>query len=255
MNFSRKLSIIAVLAFALLCLSPATRKAQDKKLLLGAGAPAAAGFSPADLSGLAVWFKADAITGLSDNDPVSTWNDSSGNSRNATQTGTLRPTYQTAEQNGLPIVRSDGSDDYLNTATFTTVAQPFTLFMVFKVTANTYILDSDSNNVNVISYVPSSNFLRFNAGLNVQYADALPIGYSAFTMLGNGASSLIRKDGVQKDAASGGTNGIGQLFIGASFLGTAASQTDFAEIILYSGDKTADFATVESYLKTKWGTP
>jgi len=71
--------------------------------------------SPDAVSGLALWLKADAITGLSATDPVTTWSDSSGNGLDATGAGATRPTYQTAVVNGLPMVRY-GIDDILSTA-------------------------------------------------------------------------------------------------------------------------------------------
>lgn len=76
-----------------------------------------ASFTPADLSGLALWLKADAITGLADGEGVATWPDSSGNGWDATQaTEANQPTYQTNEQNGLPGVNNDGVNDALLTA-------------------------------------------------------------------------------------------------------------------------------------------
>lgn len=50
------------------------------------------GVAPSDLSGLQAWWRATAITGLSSGDDITTWNDSSGNSRNAT--GVLRNTHK-----------------------------------------------------------------------------------------------------------------------------------------------------------------
>lgn len=61
-----------------------------------------------------VWLKADAITGLVDNDPVALWIDSSGNNNDAAQaTAAERPIYKTGIVNGLPIVRFDGVNDSL----------------------------------------------------------------------------------------------------------------------------------------------
>lgn len=74
----------------------------------------AAAWSPGDVDGLYAWYDADAISGLNNGDPVSTWTDESGNARNQTQVDTARPTYQTNIQNGLPGVRFDGSNDYMN---------------------------------------------------------------------------------------------------------------------------------------------
>jgi hypothetical protein len=71
---------------------------------------AAAPFAPSDLASLRAWYKADAITGLSNNDPVSTWSDSSTSGWNATASSGDRPTYITAAQNSLPIVRFSGSN-------------------------------------------------------------------------------------------------------------------------------------------------
>jgi hypothetical protein len=71
--------------------------------------------TPADVTGLRLWLKADAITGLSDGAAVGTWSDSSGLGNDATEgTGGFQPTYQTNEVNGLPCVRFDGTDDRLS---------------------------------------------------------------------------------------------------------------------------------------------
>jgi hypothetical protein len=97
------------------------------------------GFSPTDVSGLQLWLKADAITGLSDGDPVASWVDSSGNSRPAAQsTAGYRPLYKTSILNSNPVVRFDGSDDFLVTGGESYAIQ--TVFAVFKYTANpTYL--------------------------------------------------------------------------------------------------------------------
>jgi concanavalin A-like lectin/glucanase superfamily protein len=98
---------------------------------IGEAVGAAAVFSPDDLAGLEAWYKADAITGLADADPVATWIDSSGNGRDATQaTEANKPTYQTAELNGLPIVRFDGTDDFLRNTAFYDFADEYTVFTV-----------------------------------------------------------------------------------------------------------------------------
>lgn len=69
--------------------------------------------SPDQIAGLTGWFRASAITGLADGNPVGTWpNDGSG--VDATQgTAANKPTYKTNQLNGLPIVRFDGVDDFM----------------------------------------------------------------------------------------------------------------------------------------------
>jgi hypothetical protein len=73
-------------------------------------AAAASAWEPSDLTSLIAWYKADAISGLSNNDPVSTWSDSSTSGWDATASSGDRPTYITNAQNSLPIVRFSGSN-------------------------------------------------------------------------------------------------------------------------------------------------
>lgn len=68
-------------------------------------------------AGASLVYDSRRITGLSDGDPVSSWNDISGNAYDATQTGTARPTYETREQGGQPAIRFDGSNDNLEIPT------------------------------------------------------------------------------------------------------------------------------------------
>ena len=68
-------------------------------------------FTPPDQSNLVGWWDANAITNLSNNDPVTQWNDKSGFDNHVTQgTGSAQPTYKTNQQYGLPAVSFDGGD-------------------------------------------------------------------------------------------------------------------------------------------------
>lgn len=90
-------------------------------------------FSPSSLPNLALWLKADAITGLTDGQSVATWNDSSGNGRNVTQaTGVYQPTYKTNIINGKPVVRFDGSNDHLLQPVITGDPTALSLFVAAK---------------------------------------------------------------------------------------------------------------------------
>lgn len=74
--------------------------------------------TPNEISGLQLWLKADAITGLADLDPVTQWDDSSGLANHATQaSGLIQPVYRTNIVNGLPVVRFDGAGDRLGLTT------------------------------------------------------------------------------------------------------------------------------------------
>lgn len=119
-----------------LLLPAAAPLSQDRKLLTGAGGPPAGGgaFSPSDLSGLVLWLKADAITGLSDGDPVTTWDDSHTSNNDATQsTGSAKPTYKVNILNGKPVLQFDGVDDTMTVSATPTVG---TVFVVAVRTSN-----------------------------------------------------------------------------------------------------------------------
>ena len=74
-------------------------------------------------AGAAVVLDSRYISGLSNGNEVSTWPDRSGNSRDVTQaTSANRPTYQNAVQGGQPVVRFDGSNDRLASASFATAS-------------------------------------------------------------------------------------------------------------------------------------
>lgn len=61
---------------------------------------------PDDIPGLALWLKADAISGVAHDAAVSTWHDSSTNARNFTNsTVGEQPIFTTGAVNGLPAVR------------------------------------------------------------------------------------------------------------------------------------------------------
>jgi len=71
------------------------------------------GFQPNTLNNLRLWLPADRIN-QADNTAVETWADQSGNGFDATQgTSAARPTYIKNALNGLPVVRFDGTDDFL----------------------------------------------------------------------------------------------------------------------------------------------
>jgi len=93
-------------------------------------------FSPSDISSLHLWYKSDSISGLSHNDTVSTWADSSSNGFDATQaTTSLKPTYKSSSDtlNGYPSVYFDGVDDYLDIdmSTNTTSNRATTVFAIY----------------------------------------------------------------------------------------------------------------------------
>jgi hypothetical protein len=70
-------------------------------------------FLPPDVQNLVGFWDASAITGLANDDPCGSWADRSGLGNTVAQTGaaSLKPTYKTNQQNGLPALSFDGGDN------------------------------------------------------------------------------------------------------------------------------------------------
>lgn len=91
-----------------------------------------ASFNVMDLPGLAVWLKADAL-GLSNDDPVSTFTDQSGNGHSPAQSGAARPIFKTNVLNGLPVVRFTKSTHWMTcTGWAISAGSNLSLFLVSK---------------------------------------------------------------------------------------------------------------------------
>lgn len=215
-------------------------------LLTGAGpSGGGASFDPSSLSPSA-WWKADAITGLTDGQVVTTWLDSSGNSKDVTQaTVANKPLYKTAIVNGKAVVRYVDSTDELAVGS---VAQK-TVLAVATMPAGV-----DGAVVQGTAYMYRANadgFLRIYGGTEFTTAGAITGG--TFYVLGavfNGASSVATVNGTTYNG-NAGVAGTGSLSIGS---GTGRTAGDVAEVIVFSTVlSAADRRSVESYLGAKYG--
>lgn len=80
---------------------------------------------------LELWLDANDLS-LSDGAAVDTWTDASGNTRDVTQSGSKRPTYNTSTSgfNGRPVLDFDGTDDVLSSSKNLDLTSGYTLFIV-----------------------------------------------------------------------------------------------------------------------------
>jgi len=216
-------------------------------------------FDPQSISGLKVWLKADALA-LSDNSLVATWTDSSGNGLDATASGSSKPTFKTAIQNGLPILRFDGVANKITTPALS-LTEPNTVFLMGKQTSKATegrFLDTPTG--------PGRQLLGLNAsGFFDLYAGSASLNDStdhsgAFIVLSavfNGASTIGYLNGTQ---AVSGNPGTGYTSLSSALVGSDGGSSfltgDMGEVLIYDSALSAgNRQSVESYLKTKWGTP
>lgn len=85
-------------------------------------------------SGMRIHLEADAIVGLNNGDPITTWEDSSPQGNDMSQaTGAKQPTYYTNIQNSLPGVYFDGTDDFMSSLSNLGISgSTGTIYVVFK---------------------------------------------------------------------------------------------------------------------------
>jgi hypothetical protein len=203
-----------------------------------------------------------ATPAVADADPVGRWEDQSGNGNHVIQaTSTKCPTLRLGIQNSRPVVRFDGVDDCLQSATFTLLTQPVTWFFALVRTGAPGGVDRvwfDGGNLGrqrllvdgstlVTDYISSTVFVG---------GGAWGTSWHAGSVLFNGASSVLRKDGAQVGAGDPGPDGTNRFTLGSNLNLTGNFMPgDLGELLVYSGDKTASFAWVEAYLKSRWATP
>lgn len=88
-------------------------------------------FSPATLTGLFAWWKADSLE-LNDTDPVDSWLDETSNDNDLVQANPAnQPAYVASELDGMPAVDCDGAGDSM-TFTEHTFAGDFTVIAVLS---------------------------------------------------------------------------------------------------------------------------
>lgn len=224
-----------------------------------------AAFSPDDVAGLHIWLKADAITGLSDNDPVATWSDSSGNANDATQASAPnRPIYKTGIVNSLPVVRFDGAADVLELGNLSALTEG-EVFIVIKIdtdppgssaASGLWNLGTDTLDTH---YPFTDGVIYDHFGTTARKTTVNPTPdlssafriYNVWSAASDWASNL---DGSSLHTTA--TNTVG--FSSAARLGTddgaaVSLDGDVAEFILYDNKISGgDRASVVSYLQDKY---
>lgn len=221
-------------------------------------------FLPSDIANLAIWYEADLIGG-SDGDPVTTWTDSSGNGNSSTQgTSNQKPLHKTNIVNSLPVVRFDGSNDWLKSNSINFSSTTFTIFVVCtnSSTANgdVFCVDDGSGNTFAEMRVDSDVRLTFsvkNTGgstfeCNVGQSSSFQVmcGVKSSTSIQafiNGtAGSSTSVSGTQRTGTSNAN--IGQFGLGFQYFGG-----DIAEVLYYADDiGSTNREAVEDYLGTKY---
>lgn len=229
----------------------------------------AARFDPNELPNLQLWLKADVLT-LNDGDPVTSWTDSSGNNRHATE-ATIPPALIANVANSKPVVRWDVGERLVVPATLlsaiATANHVYTIHIVYdNVTTGAYVtlFDTPLRHMSLwlarnppgagsISYTGlggasgAATLAVPNDGLQILSLQAATTGAGNTTLEINGGvgTSLANKTATHSEAWSLGYNPSGG---GSNFAG------DIAEVIVYNASlSAANKQRVDGYLAHKYG--
>lgn len=242
-------------------------------------------FTPAQLPGINQFFNAPDITGLSNNDPISTWPKGlvSGGD-NATSSSTNRPLFQTSSLNGRPGVLFDGTDDYFTFGTANNAAQGSAGYVFFVIDATagagTYYeslfgLKTATTNSGLMLFLTNdAGFSDFTFGFsgspavvgmkttgdfNTSAAFGL-IQYNGGTVTSTGSWSFIRNSASPSTlSTTAGNLGVGTSNVLGNYPGTLPSIGFYYKGLMYSfGSGTGtlsagDISNLRAWVLAIWG--
>lgn len=228
-------------------------------------------FDPADVASLAGWWEAEDLA-LADAASVSTWPARYGIDLVAVSGN--EPTFKTAIQNSRPIVRFDGTNDWLSVSNPLYGRQSCSVFAVFAKgdTAGGLrcLADFAGSGVNgLIIYeghtAANGSDWQFGTGaasdINTVTTAGTAFHQWSWTVPTGGTPNLYKDAGSAITPTGGLTAGYAALTQVTLYVGSQGGtqrymKGDLAELLVYSTALGGtDRANVATYLKNKWGTP
>ncbi len=226
-------------------------------------------FGPSDVASLVAWWDFGSPTSLftntgrttpvaSDGDVIKGVTDLSGAGRHLSE-ATNGPVYKVTIYGTLSTARfTAASAQQLKSASQTGFAQPFTVFIVQKTTVNTGTQDFLSGAANFAPLIGQSGgtTFRYYDG-TTQTGGATTTGIRQVTAIFNGASSSLRVDQSAVSSGNPGTMSLdAQIWVGSEGGPSGYFGGDVCEVAIYHAAVSGtDLTRLESYFKTRWGTP
>ena len=212
--------------------------------------------TPLTISNMSLWLDgSDAATITESSGIISQVNDKSGNGKNGTATGSVRPTLVSSVQTGRSVMRFDGSDDYLNINSSIAYRTVFVVAKYDNTTFGTYagivgdFTGTSPGNGHVVNGVDATTKI---ASATSNYASAYRNGTSISGSGGHSFAPLNEFWIGTFELSSGMTNTTSAT--GMINGGPRYWDGDIAEVIAYSTTLTnTQRAQIENYLSVKWG--
>lgn len=226
------------------------------------------GAAPITVPGLRLWLRANSLSGTVDAAEVLAVADSGASGRDLTSVTGSAPTYRAAVLNAYPVLRFDGSNDFLTTA----AGAGKYLLSDISWTAFAVLKPSGSGDRTIIGQESGTGA----AQLTVSSAGKLNLNKAFTSVVGTGTSTLSTSvfsvaafsftSGTSWAAyLNGAADGSGSTSTTMTAAGTVAGQVgrrstieplsgDIAELITYDGVLSdADRGSVTAYLGLKYG--
>lgn len=194
-------------------------------------------WSPLQAPNLLFWYATRRMSGFADGDPVGSFPDQSGNGRNLSAAGAARPTWKANQLRGRDALRFDGATSVMTGPALGPIAQPYTHFVVVTnmVSTNDYqVLLDMPDRLGFYTVGANRNYwLGGNAG--DQFVGSLAAATPAVIVYQyNGASSIVRANGVST-TVNGGTGNINATIqMGKWRSGNLWLKADVCEVFSYS---------------------
>ncbi len=212
-----------------------------------------------------LWLRADDI-GQADATSVTSWSDASGNANTFTN-GTNSPTYNTAVQNGLPVVTFDGNDAMTGPSTITGIGGR-TIFIAGSVASSlstsTFLeLNNGRGGGTGASYrirgdvsvdVNSGDRL-FSSGLTLSTFSVLTVSNAGSSDV-DAVSAFLGGTALTQSSATSATinTSTGGTVLGGTSGSAGELDGQVGEVIVYNVELNgAQRTLVENYLAERWG--
>ncbi|MCF8223015.1 MAG: hypothetical protein K9J25_07685 [Bacteroidales bacterium] len=217
-----------------------------------------------------LWLRTDSLSGFSNDDQVGTWEDFSGNNNDFSQlTAADQPLYKTSVFNGKPVIRFDGSSDFMTGPSIINGNVGRTIFIVGKMASSTGTWDGllvnldypqtggsgSTYSITAEVAVRVNGNIVFNEGFGTTNTRLLTIRNAAGANV-TAVEAYLEGVGLTEASSSGATinTGINGTSIGYSDHVTDYFDGDMAEIIFYDNElNNSQRIIVENYLAVKYG--
>lgn len=224
----------------------------------GPGAVSEAAWTPAQLSSLEAWYRADDV--VLSGSSITTHTDKSGNARHLTQgTSTAQPTQVT--RYGQSVGSYDGGDS-MQGAFSATLAQPYEVALVFEETnlsAARLLFDGDDISNRAFCQIDATTgAITIRSGATFTSAKTITAATAhAAHLRFDGASSKVWLDdfrAAQESTGNAGTASLDGFTLGSSYTGGSAFWLGYiAEAVVVSANlSTADRALLGDYFTARY---